>query len=260
MEECCDIVGVSQATVSRVVKRVSQRLAEASSKFIDFPTETDKITFICNDFYDVAHFPDVVGCVGCTHIPVVSPGGASAELYRNTRGYMSINVQVVVGPSMVIQDLSCRWPGSCQNRKVFENSEVRARFKSADYRGSVLLGDNSYPQLPYLFVPVLGDSPTPAQRRYNDAHRTTHAVVESFFTAWKQRFPCLQQKLRCKFTTSVAIIEACAVLHNIGRACNDNVEGIHVQDYEAVPVKNSSQGDRIGIEIREEFIKKHFSV
>ena len=46
-------------------------------------------------FMNHSGIPGVVGAIECTHIPIQSPGGDMAELFRNRKGFFSINVQAI---------------------------------------------------------------------------------------------------------------------------------------------------------------------
>lgn len=45
------------------------------------------------DFYKIANFPGVTGCIDCTNVRIKSPGGDEAEVFRNRKGVFSVNVQ-----------------------------------------------------------------------------------------------------------------------------------------------------------------------
>lgn len=47
-----------------------------------------------DDFFKIAKFPKVLGAIDCTHVRIVSPGGDDVEIYRNRKGYFSLNIQV----------------------------------------------------------------------------------------------------------------------------------------------------------------------
>lgn len=49
-------------------------------------------------FQEMATFPNVTGCVDCTHVPILTSGGLAAEQYRNRKGFFSLKIQVVAGP------------------------------------------------------------------------------------------------------------------------------------------------------------------
>ena len=71
----------------------------------------------------------------------------------------------------------------------------------------------------YLLTPLLNPN-TREERHYNFAHSKTRVKVENLFGVLKRRFPCLSQKLRLKLETTLVVIVACCVLHNICRARN----------------------------------------
>lgn len=82
-----DLRGVSQASVSRVVKRVSIQLAEQLERFVHFPENEDAQRRTILQFFGQHNFPSVIGCVDGTHIPICSPGGDHAETFRNRKGF-----------------------------------------------------------------------------------------------------------------------------------------------------------------------------
>jgi hypothetical protein len=71
----------------------------------------------------------VIGVIDGTHIPIQSPGGPRAEIYRNRKTYFSLNVQIVGGPQLEILDIVVHWPGSTHDSRIFENSSVKLRFQ-----------------------------------------------------------------------------------------------------------------------------------
>ena len=92
----------------------------------------EAIAAVNYQFYKIAKMPLVIGVIdgtfkfffiltnsflklkNCmistgTHIPIENPGGDSAELFRNRKGFFSINTQVVVDSSMKIIDIVARY-------------------------------------------------------------------------------------------------------------------------------------------------------
>lgn len=84
----------------------------------------------------------------------------------------------------------------------------------------IILGDSGYPCEPYSFTLVVNPT-TPAERRYNDAHRGTRNTVERGIGIWKRRFRCLSRGRGLKLKNTAAVICATSALHNIARANND---------------------------------------
>jgi len=114
---------LSQPTVSRIVKDISLRIAKHLRTWVKFP-QADQVEIIKRKFYEVARFPGVTMAMDCTHIPISSPGGENAEVFRNRKGWMSFNVQLIVGPDMEIYDVVARWPGSVHDSRIYQNSRA----------------------------------------------------------------------------------------------------------------------------------------
>ena len=241
--------------MSRIISEVSENLARHLGRYIKFPTTEQAITNNKRAFYEVAAFPDVVGCIDCTHIPVRSPGGPTAEVYRNRKGWMSLNVQVVSGPRMEILNIVIRWPGSAHDNRIFDNSGLMVAFEERRISG-ILLGDNGYAQKRYLFTPLL-HTQNEAENRYNRAHIKTRNVVERLFGVWKRKFSCLSKKLNTKLRTTTRIVAACAVLHNIGLMHDNDVYNNFDFPDRVVPTLAIEDRPR-GQAIRAAFIERHF--
>lgn len=121
---------------------------------------------------------------------------------------------MVSGPRLEILDIVVRYPGSTHDSRIYNRSAVRTRFHSNEIPG-LLLGDNGYACSHKLLTPFL----TPQnihEIMYNASHKSTRNIVERLFGIWKRRFYCLKGILRTKLSTSIIIICATAVLHNIG--------------------------------------------
>nr|XP_023027420.1 putative nuclease HARBI1 [Leptinotarsa decemlineata] len=87
-----DFSGVSKASASRIISKVSRAIAELRPRFVKFPINLQSVK---EGFYNIARFPRVIGTIDCTHVNIKSPGGEIAEYYRNRKGNFSINVQTV---------------------------------------------------------------------------------------------------------------------------------------------------------------------
>lgn len=68
-----DFIGAHQSTVSRIVNRVTNAIAQLTPQFISMPNERERL-HIATAFYNIAQFPKVLGCVDGTHIKIQSPG------------------------------------------------------------------------------------------------------------------------------------------------------------------------------------------
>jgi hypothetical protein len=205
-----DLVGISQASVSRIVKRVTIAICHLRPDFINFPNEFQQIK---QNFANIAGFPEVIGAIDGTHVPIESPGGQDAELFRNRKGFFSLNVQAIVDSTGKFNDIVVRWPGATNDSTIFNNSRICQRFENNEFDG-LLIGDSGYACRNYLLTPILNPT-TPGQRRYNYSHIATRGIVERTFGRWKKRFRCLLTPLRLALETSQNVIVATACLHNM---------------------------------------------
>lgn len=242
--------------MSRCIKEVSEKLARNIHQFIGFPNTPEEMQTNINLFFDIANFPGVTGCIDGTHIEIKSPGGHNAEVFRNRKSWMSLNIQVVAGPRYEIQDIVIRWPGSAHDSRIYNNSTVKIKYESGQLRG-LLLGDSAYQQTEYLYTPV-SNPQLPKEHRYNTAHARTRNVVERTFGMWKSRFRCIHLPLNYKIGPTTRIIAATAVLHNIA---------IREQEYwqqpavveRLVPLPPIQQQHVRGNLIRAAFIERNFN-
>ena len=111
------------------------------------------------------------------------------------------------------------WPGSAHDSRMFDSSRICGQFERQEVSG-ILLGDNGYGCRHYLMTPLLRPQ-TPAEHNYNRCHKVTRGLVERTFGIWKGKFHCLQKGLNLKPDTSITVIVATAVLHNIARRRNN---------------------------------------
>lgn len=144
-------------------------------------------------------------------------GGEISELFRNRKGFFSINVQVIINAKLEIIDIVARWPGSTHDSTIFDHSRIKTLFEIGTFNDGLLLGDSGYQNLPYLMTPCL--NPTmPEEHLYNEAQIRTRSTVERCFGIWKRRFPVLSIGTRCQSVErKLTIIVATAILHNIAQ-------------------------------------------
>jgi hypothetical protein len=209
-----DLSGVVKSTVCRTVHKVSRALASLRSQYIKFPMSDAERMQTMREFYAIAQFPGVLGSIDCTHVPMQSPGGDAAEIYRNRKGYFSINVQTIANARLLITDIVAHWYGSAHDVTIFNNCWIRAKFENEAIGAGHLLGDNGYGVKPYLLTPLLSPI-TEADKRYNKSQISTRNTVERSYGIWKRRFPAIKLGMRVNVENALVIIVATAVLHNI---------------------------------------------
>ncbi|XP_066589330.1 putative nuclease HARBI1 [Prorops nasuta] len=215
-----DFIGISVSSALRIIHKVSIAITELHSEFIKFPTNNNDIRQCQIGNFKLAGFIKVIGAVDCFHVKIQSYGGENSELFRNRKGYFSINVQVIVNSKLQILDLVARWPESAHDSTIFDNSRIKARFENLEFGDGILLGDSGYPSLPYLLTP-LQNPQTSSEVLYNEAHIRTRCMVERCFGILQRKFAVLSLGSRFKTPKrTLPLITACAILHNISRLSN----------------------------------------
>lgn len=248
---------ISQPSVSICVQNVTYAICQLSAEYIKFPSPAEEDDMM-RKFQEVTRMPGVIGCIDGSLIPIRSPGGPDAELYRGRKGFFALNVMAVCDPHMIITNLVVNWPGSAHDSRIFRESGLCAALEREEYRG-VLLGDKGYACTSYLFTP-LREPNTAKERRYNSVHAKTRNLIERTFGIWKRRFGVLNKCLRTKLPTAKRIITACAILHNIARLNNIPLEGEDELQFEENANENNEGGNDVGPRgaRRAQYIERHF--
>lgn len=215
-----DFGGIHSSTMCRIIKKVAQAIASLRPTFIQLPRGSEEIRKTQEAFYKIARFPRVISAIDCTHIRIQSPGGNTAEEFRNRKGFFSFNVQAMCSADLLFQDIVARWPGSSHDSMIFANSSAKFHFGNGEFGNGIVLGDSGYEQSNYLLTPFQEPN-TPTQSLYNESQIRTRNVIERCFGVWKRRFPVLSIGLRCKLPLAQDVIVACAVLHNLARMKNE---------------------------------------
>lgn len=215
-----DFIGVSKASASRIVQRVSQSIALLRPKYIEMCEGDIEMQAEAEKFYKIARFPKTIGAIGCTLIKIKSPGGDDAETFRCRKDFFAMKVQTVSDSELRIRDIVARWPGSAHNQTVFDNSNLKRKFQSGKFGPYLLVGDSSYTLEPYLMTKLV-DARTDSEKLYNESIIKTRNVVERKNGVWKHRFPILSSGIRVKLETTLAIIVAIGVLHNVALDMSD---------------------------------------
>ncbi|XP_015226372.1 PREDICTED: putative nuclease HARBI1 [Cyprinodon variegatus] len=244
---------ISRATVSRAVRRVCLALKRLLPNFVHFPGNKP-IESIKEEFHRIAGFPNVIGCIDGTQIPIKAPSHNEAD-YVNRHSIHSINVQIICDAGCLISNVEAKWPGSVHDSKIFQESNLRNRLQGGEFDG-YLLGDRGYPCQPWLLTPYPDPEPGP-QQNFNRAHCKTRARVDKTIGLLKARFQCLHY-LRVTPERARDIIAACVVLHNIAIIRGEQHPALHMEDFDDEPLHLPANQD--GREVRDAVCKDHFSV
>ena len=255
-----DYYDVSQAKVSQCLSQVSTAIARLSIRYIQFPT-MNGVYKDMTSFQEIGGMPSVVGCIDCTHIKIVRPRRNDTEIFRCRKGYFSLNVQAICGPSLIFYSVVCRWPGSVHDSRIFDNSTIRDVLEDGRLPCH-LLGDSGYPCRRYLLTPLLSPN-GPHEAAYNASHIKTRNCIERAFGVLKRRFCYLGQTVRTSLDTTKAIIVAAMVLHNKAVLTNIDLEepnidaGVH-HDVHMANVQRQGNAAVQGRLKRAQIIREYF--
>jgi len=127
-----DLEGLSQPAISRLVLKVSQAIAKKLTIFIKFPNQSQDISINAQKFYAIEQFPGVIGAIDFTHIRIQSPGGEDSELFKNRKGYHSINCQAICDADLLFSNIVARWRGSVYDSRIFQIRKYACNTKRAE--------------------------------------------------------------------------------------------------------------------------------
>ncbi|EZA61374.1 Putative nuclease HARBI1 [Ooceraea biroi] len=100
--------GYSQASISRIVARVSKVLSSYLSVYINFSTEQQR-RINKNTFYDLSNFPSIIGCIDCTNIRIANPGGNNGVLRPGPSRFSFVEITDMAGAGRYYQIFYARW-------------------------------------------------------------------------------------------------------------------------------------------------------
>lgn len=204
----------------------------------------------------MAHFPNVVGAIDGTLIPIQGMSADDEPNFICRKGFPAINVQGVVDAKLCFTNIVVRWPGATHDSFVLQNSTLP---EIMDRINGWLLGDSGYPLRKWLFTPFMVTR-NPQEQRYNSAHCTTRNVVERAFGVPKSRFRCIHKtggSLQFAPEKCVKIIESCFRLHNkaiIEARIPLNIAAGPVQLFQNNAVYQGAEND--GLALRQRLVQR----
>ncbi|XP_068779902.1 putative nuclease HARBI1 isoform X3 [Struthio camelus] len=127
-----DTTGISQSAMSNCLAQFLEALQRRAARYIAFPAPGRV------PGPPAGPFPGVLGLLGSMHVALRAP--SENELaYRNARNYHSMNMQVVCDARGTITNVVAKYPGSCPNAAVLENSALARLLDGARLDGAWLL-------------------------------------------------------------------------------------------------------------------------
>ena len=199
-----------------------------------FPETKEEVSTEISAFLQRFGFPQVIGCIDGTHIPIKQPVENAHDYFSYKQTY-SINCQAICNAFGQFTNVEVKWPGSLYDARVFSNFDVQKRFSDGKldlcYKEllpgeecvpQLLFGDLAYPLLPYV-MKEFDHCSTNEEVIFNQVLRATRNEVECAFGRLKARWRILLLRpMDIPVQKLPNVIIACFVLHNFfGRQKTD---------------------------------------
>ncbi|WAR12605.1 HARB1-like protein [Mya arenaria] len=121
--EVADTHGVSRSSVCRIIHGFVDAVINNVDN-IKFPVQRDDQMSVKRGFYRKCKFPNIVGAVDGTLVPILAPT-ANEESFVCRKGFHAINCQAVASSDLRFIDIVAKWPGSSHDAGVFDNSVLK---------------------------------------------------------------------------------------------------------------------------------------
>uniref|UniRef100_UPI00398F45A1 putative nuclease HARBI1 n=1 Tax=Pristiophorus japonicus TaxID=55135 RepID=UPI00398F45A1 len=206
---------ISQYFTHHCIWHGSKALYVCRMDFIKFPMSRESQNEQTWGFGRIAGFPRVQGAIDCTHMALQVPFN-NAELFRNKKGYHSLNVQLVCNHTQHILTVNARYPGGAHDAFILHKSSVSRIFQQQREGHSWLVGDKGYGRATWLMTFLR--SPIEAEQRYKESHAATRNIIVQTIRVLKQRFQYLDPSggsLKYSPQQISEFIVVCCMLHNL---------------------------------------------
>jgi hypothetical protein len=136
-----DTHGIHRSSVSRIISRVSNALSGVINNYVYLPNDENGFRLLKQGFYERGRFPNVLGAVDGTLIPIKKPS-TDEHLFVSRKGFHAINMQGVSDANMKFLSVTIKFPGSTHDSYVWNNSAVARKFEQGELGNAWLLGDS----------------------------------------------------------------------------------------------------------------------
>ncbi|KAJ0179164.1 hypothetical protein K1T71_004876 [Dendrolimus kikuchii] len=118
------LLNVSQVTVSRAVRQVTEALNQIFDKHVKWPTQSNERNTIKTKFYQKFGIPGVLGSIDNTHVAIKRPQ-IHENKYYNRKRFHSLNVMIVCDSDLNIISMDASNPGSAHDSSVWQRHPLR---------------------------------------------------------------------------------------------------------------------------------------
>ena len=233
--------GVSISSLSVSVRSVCRAInKKLGPQFICFPQTKKEIQDVTTRFETKFGFPQVIGCIDGTHVPIKQPVENPGDYFCYKMKY-SLNAQAICDEKGYFLDVEIKWPGSVHDARVYANSHVSKKFVSGVFPTAyqelipghcpvppVLIGDPAYPLLPNV-MKEYSSCLQSKQVHFNNRLRSVRNQIECAFGRLKARWRILNRSVDLDLRLTIEMIYTCFVLHNFCELNNVEINNEAVQ-------------------------------
>lgn len=117
-----------------------------TTRVVSIPPNDEERKHISQEFYSITKFLRYIGAIDCRHIRLRFSGENNSEIYRNKKGWFSINVEKISDVKMRIWNILHGGPvvGPIHVSTIFRNSSVKMKFDNNEFEDYLLVGDSEY--------------------------------------------------------------------------------------------------------------------
>ncbi|XP_029459104.1 putative nuclease HARBI1 [Rhinatrema bivittatum] len=166
--------GMSQSTFSCCLDQVIEAVIAHIHRYRYFPPNRQGLMDLKRAFYALAHFPNVIGAIDCTHVAII-PSREREAAYCNRKLFYSLNVQMICDAGMHILDAVARCPGGTHDSFLLRQSGLFDDFEAGLYGDAWL-----HQQLASIMVKVeIIPSPVPNEPKSVLPELLSHPCIEN---------------------------------------------------------------------------------
>ncbi|XP_017844070.1 putative nuclease HARBI1 isoform X2 [Drosophila busckii] len=232
-------------------------MAHGASRYIRMPATLSDKERIMRSFKVLSNMPQVIGAIVQTSVCLDGSESPPAQEEQ-------LHLQVVSDAEYKIRDLDIHLSDELEQHtapELFSLSRIKERFEQNEFRGRIILGNDTLACSSSLFTPVRCPK-NKSEELYNHAHVTTFEPANRCINMLMRRFGILQSGLQGPFGFAKQTITALALLHNMAMDWSDQsivAEGYlssfmpHSLNSGAAPTTSEEPRNR------KDFIKTHFS-
>ena len=128
MRMTANAFGIARCTVGQIIQEICMILTKnIGSELIKFPETKEEISNEISAFLQSFGFPQVIGCIDGTHIPIKQPAENAHDYFSYKQTYL-INCQAICNAFGQFTNVEVKWPESLHNARVFSNCDVQKSF------------------------------------------------------------------------------------------------------------------------------------